>query len=267
MVILNPGNWSSVVSERMSVIVGHGPGKQIRISCFPPAKINRTSPEPFDPSEQRLAPKHDLAASAREMDQALCRAFHKAVKRSVVAKDETERLQILKDTYPSLKKAVFSYAGHSGPAYASGAFAMIKWRRRLSRLLLKETLWVDKDYWPRTLISYNPELIPVLRNLPEARAENLVALRRDFKRYQHMAKQASGHSGTALMTWVPTTEELLLAELGDRLRTVLTYSPKLPASREPLIYKRYKFNLSHPQRSDYRRQVLGPFQVQFPSRF
>ncbi len=264
-----PESWGSVVQDRVLIAMGHGPGLAFRIDCFPPDSVDRSRPRPFDPSEQMLAPGTDLKGARERMEQALCSIFDRAVKRALDADGDDERLRakIIEDALPALEQAVFAFPAHSGPAHAAGAAALGLWHERLSDLLLNEEFWShDKGHWPENLLSYDITLIEELRRLPVARANQFQSLLAAFHRYHQLAVKLAGTAAAELGSFTPSTEALLCAELGDRVRTVLARDPSAKGDLRVSSYTGYRFGVSHPLEGSRVHQAYGPISVPLPTR-
>ncbi len=277
--------WSAMVHKRMLLVTEQradpkAPGLVISYQWFPPAKIIRTRPRPFDPGEQHLSPDVDLEAEGAKLDLALCRVFDDGASRLLHLDDPDDRekrLAAYQSLLPALKKAVFSYPGHTGPAHAAGESALEAAQRELKDLMLKGVFRsYEKDHWPATLPVYRPELIETLSALPPARFEDLAELLDHFKRYR---KQAQTHPGAwsknphpALKeerAYKPSAEEVLLAEIGDRIRTVIAGGPRksvlevvgksMPGAKG-LAYKGFDFSIHDPL-GKHAYRSSGPVEV------
>jgi hypothetical protein len=232
--------FGAVVDKRMLLVIQErddpkAPGQVIQYEWFPPTPIDRSRPRPFDPGEQRLAPEVDLRAAGMELDRSLREVIGGAQARVASLGESTRstRLGVYEAALPALEEAIFAYPGHTGPAYAAGASALEYWQEWLRSLLLEFDFTHDVEgYWPATLPVYRPDLIEQIRTLPPAGSEYLPELLQLFVRCESLAKERPGRwnedppaaTGES-RTYEPSAEELLLAELGDRIRTVLRTMP------------------------------------------
>ena len=124
-------------------------------------------------------------------------------------------------------------------------FLYHKYETRLFRWLLLEEEQTDQpdienmfpDYVPKrtpdTVIDFRPELSQEIYHLPAATTENFPTLLRLFIDYQQRATNNPGHwiDGNVILgakprEYQPSSEELLISEIGDRLRTILHTSPE-----------------------------------------
>lgn len=256
--------WAGALQRRMLLVIRRkndpkAPGTVLRHEWYAPTDVDRSRPRPPDPTEQHPAPEVDLEAERRRMHQGILHLFAGAVTRALAG---DERKTIVSESQPKLKEAIVSYAGHTGPATAAGEAALQRWKERLHDLVVDETFWPPpRDYWPSTLTAYRPELIEKLWQLPMATAPTKDLLRA----FRRLAELAEKHRGTpsAEAGGTPSDEELLLAELGDRLRTaVATTGPTASTpGGKTLNFDAYTFVVTHPLRSTRTRAARGPVRI------
>jgi hypothetical protein len=259
-------SWSHVVSDRMLLLIMRkrdpkAPGGMIRFEFIKAAKVDRSRPQRFDRGEQRLAPGTDLAGASRKLDQqiraitsdALDHAFR--FDNKLVAK---ERKQIVKDRLNALKKAIFAHPAHSGPAHAAGAGAYEGAARQLEALLVDEVFPAfDEGHWSNSLIAYAPNLVDDLAKLPPAQMDRLGDLADAFTKYAKQAKAKPGMHPARVGSYSPSDDELMLAEVGDRIRAVVKRGPRKEASKilagkmpraTELKYQGYRLWANHPDK-------------------
>ncbi len=141
--------------------------------------------------------------------------------------DDKARETILRQSLPELEKIIFAYPGHTGPAHAAGGAAFEKARDRLRRLIFKGQLdCCGTGSWQVGPLLYRPDLLDELRKLPRATPANLPGLLDAFGKYQALAKAKPGMEPTMVGRYMPSDPELLLAEVGDRIRTVASRGPR-----------------------------------------
>lgn len=262
-------SWSAIVQKCMLLVTQErgdpkAPGLVVTYKWFPPARINRTRPRPFDPGEQRLAPDVDMDAEYKKLDLDMRKVFGNAVNWILSSEDsyhEGKRQVMYEAMLPALKEAIFSYPGHTGPAYTAGGAAYDFTKHELKELMLDEVFRsYDKGHWPETLPFFRPELIETLRVMPPATLQGLPELIGEFARLQ---KNIEGNpeqleevfDPVRDRTYSPSSQELQLAEIGDRIRTVIeTVSDgkdfkmlrELIADKKPFIYNGFEYSIVDP---------------------
>jgi hypothetical protein len=200
-----------------------------------PAPLKAAAPLP---GEQRPAPDVDLTAERRRMDADLRAIFLARVKQARGLKDPSTaaRRKVLREALPSVKKAVFSYTGHTGPAHAAGAQAYDKARRDLAVVLGLDPATTAEvhfpDYRPKTTpdtaLDLRPDLGADFGKLPPATLSSLPALVKALEQAKRAAAADPGkwtkgrlELGADRQQYVPSRPDLRAAEVGDRLRSVV----------------------------------------------
>lgn len=266
-------SWGELVERRMLLVTRvkndpKAPGEVVTYDFYPPKRVNRTRPFPPDPAEQRLSPDIDLKTEGKKLDRALRSVFGDALTKVLSDKDRAGTGSFNMDVYNSMLKrlehAVFSYAGHTGPGYAAGATAFEEEKSRLKGLLIDNILPdCERGYWPASPVAFRPGLLESLRVLPTATAGSLPALFNEFDRLRRIVE------GKGRKDHIPSDDELLLAEVGDRIRTVLEREPASVLKKVlkgevlesmPLHYKGYELRIEDPLRSHVPR-FRGPVMI------
>ncbi len=239
--------WDHLAANRMLLLTRSkadpkAPEVVVRYDLYPPAKIIRTRRRPPMPDEQRLAPGTDLAAASAKMDRGLQKVFGQTATAVVKLQDPSDnkaRKAILTQSLPELKTVIFAYPGHTGPAHSAGEAAFEKARDRLRRLIFEGQLdCCETGSWQVGPLLYRPGLLDKLRNLPPATLADLPGLLDAFGKYQALANDKPGMTPTMVGRYMPSGPELLLAEVGDRIRTVA--SRGLRGNHREILEKKLK---------------------------
>jgi hypothetical protein len=236
---------SKHAAGRMLWLVGTGEAPSSRWIAPKPFKERpplpgEQRPSP-DPGEQRPAPDVDLKAERERMDKELRTIFAETIDRALSSRETTvaARRKLLRDALPALKKAVFSYTGHSGPAHAAGAEAYKNARWDLARMLaLNPDLTAEvmfPDYTPKTSPDKVKDFRPGFVSRKHAPAD-LAHIGELLKELDEAKKEAAKHPGrwekgrvmlgADSEQYNPSDAELQAAEIGDAIR-------RLVASAEP----------------------------------
>jgi len=220
--------WDHLTARRVFLLTRHkadpkAPGPVVRFDFYPPADVLRTRPRPPLPGEQVLAPGTDLTAASAKMDRGLQKVFGDASTALLKLRDPADtkaREAIVQQSLPELKKVIFAHPAHTGPAHAAGAAALEKARRRVGLLVISGRIEsCETGSWRVGPLVYRPSVVDALRKLPAATPANLPALLDAFDKYAAAAKAARGRGP------LPSDVGLLLAETGDRIRTVVLRGP------------------------------------------
>ncbi len=238
----------------------------------------------FDPAEQRLEPGVDLKAAGRQMDGRLRGIFGDAIRRARLSEDISEgaRRKILREAHPAVRKAVFDYPGHSGPAFAAGAAALEGRMGDLARMLALDPSTTPEvrfpGYEPKTSLDTALDLRPGLgsafRALPPASLSELPKLLGLLDVAKEEAAKGPGRwvdgqiqLGADQRQYEPSDAELRAAEIGDRIRRVVGEASaealrhvlsRAEITATKVEYKRFEFRHVHVMGSGRFTYASGP---------
>ncbi len=253
-----------------------------RLEIYPPLPLVRDRPvraargKQRDRGEQQLAPGVDLAAASEQLDEDL-RRLYGSVLHDRLARDVAADEPLDPETLEALRTVVFAHPAHSGPAHAAGQAVFARALDDLRQLLSPGRMPAqDPDFWPSTLTAFDPAVLKRLPLLPPPRSDRITSLATEWVHRQREAAAAPGVWSNALSpadrarlgierVYRPTLPELMLAELGDRIRHVArTDGSQLVrialreagVERDDRTYRAFRFAVSGPNPGDD-RYVVG----------
>ncbi len=195
---------------------------------------------PPEPGEQTVGPDVDLKAEGKVMDQQVRNIFGATLGSALAQKDKSEaaRRRLFEEALPSLKKAIFAYAGHTGPATAAGAAAYERAQEHLARWLVLDSMpdsaadfgGVDATGPLEEAVNIPPgfELENPASFLLRESLEELPQLLADLAKAKEQAKKDPGRwvegrveLGADLKQYEPSEADHVVAAIGDSIQSIV----------------------------------------------
>ncbi len=222
------GQWSSLVSRRVLELVRtkrnpDGTNTTTGIELYPPAEINRTRPQAKKADPQDSYPSARVRRDRALLDRKIAKIYAESIRTLLSHEDrasQSESINQHDQTLPRLESTIKKHPEHAGAGAAKGNEVFQAHKTQLHKLFAEGLFdCLPTEPSPITALEYRPSLLPTLVALPTPTRVDLAKLSRAFKKYRDIS----------LLSWdneEPSNAAIILAEIGDRMRTVVGLSPR-----------------------------------------
>lgn len=177
-----------------------------------------------------------MAPPTGRLDRDVRALFSETLKRALktAGTNSAARQPIFRQALRGLEAVILNHPNHQGPAYAAGAVALQKARRRLARMMAVPNRVAEvrsRGYQPKlapdNVLDYRPSLRPQLAEIPPAEVGALPKLIDALNFYKARANRNPGQwrngridLGANAKEYSPSNDELLAAVAGERIAEV-----------------------------------------------